>query len=451
MKNANFFIITLFFTLFSFFSLHAYYSYYPSAYFQNLKEEEEKGKWLLKLGLYDINYYPIRSPFKGIFEKDHNSISPVVSNLELEYSIKRNMGLYFDASLGMINNKRWKSENDLFVKISNGVTYYILPHHKFDPYLRVGAGYHKFKGYIERELKIEDGKYLQTSRDYFLLLDGGVGMNIWMAPNFGINFNTTYNHIFESRAEDYLNFWKHNLGFVFRFGNEQINNENQEEEIDRSQEYYGIQDHSYFPIIEKRGRVEEKICCQTQKEKEKKDNKNNNKKDSDDNNKSLNKDSDNDEVLDQEDLCPNQTGLRKFKGCPDTDQDNIPDNEDDCPKKFGKKENKGCPDIFFRPISFGIKKFTLTPLHLRIIGDIADVITNYFPKSKFYVDGYTDSNGKPRYNKMLAMRRANAVLKALIEKGIDPNKLEARGLTDGGKNSKNKKGKRVVEIVMKKY
>ncbi|MDA0177054.1 hypothetical protein C7H62_0164 [Mesoflavibacter sp. HG96] len=53
-------------------------------------------------------------------------------------------------------------------------------------------------------------------------------------------------------------------------------------------------------------------------------------------------DSDNDGIVNQEDLCPNVFGLAKFKGCPDTDNDGIPDKEDNCPDTPG--EFNGCPD-----------------------------------------------------------------------------------------------------------
>jgi type IX secretion system PorP/SprF family membrane protein len=66
------------------------------------------------------------------------------------------------------------------------------------------------------------------------------------------------------------------------------------------------------------------------------------------------KDSDNDGVLDNEDKCPNEPGLRIKNGCPpeekkeptqkpDRDKDGIMDDEDDCPTVPGVKENAGCP------------------------------------------------------------------------------------------------------------
>jgi len=41
--------------------------------------------------------------------------------------------------------------------------------------------------------------------------------------------------------------------------------------------------------------------------------------------------------------------------------------------------------------------------------------------------GYTDSTGKPEYNKQLSKRRAQAVVDYLVSTGVDPNKLRAIG------------------------
>jgi hypothetical protein len=55
-------------------------------------------------------------------------------------------------------------------------------------------------------------------------------------------------------------------------------------------------------------------------------------------------DSDNDNVPDEEDDCPNIPGLVATKGCPDTDGDGIPDHLDACPTVAGTALHKGCPD-----------------------------------------------------------------------------------------------------------
>jgi hypothetical protein len=55
-------------------------------------------------------------------------------------------------------------------------------------------------------------------------------------------------------------------------------------------------------------------------------------------------DSDNDNIPDSEDECPNIPGPAATKGCPDSDGDGIPDHLDDCPTVSGIPLFKGCPD-----------------------------------------------------------------------------------------------------------
>jgi len=56
-------------------------------------------------------------------------------------------------------------------------------------------------------------------------------------------------------------------------------------------------------------------------------------------------DGDNDGVIDSEDLCPNQSGTVKYRGCPipDTDNDGVNDDNDKCPNIVGTIKYNGCP------------------------------------------------------------------------------------------------------------
>ena len=55
-------------------------------------------------------------------------------------------------------------------------------------------------------------------------------------------------------------------------------------------------------------------------------------------------DRDGDGIPDKEDLCPTVKGLAQFHGCPDSDGDGIPDKEDECPYVAGLIQFHGCPD-----------------------------------------------------------------------------------------------------------
>lgn len=55
-------------------------------------------------------------------------------------------------------------------------------------------------------------------------------------------------------------------------------------------------------------------------------------------------DRDGDGIIDKEDSCPDVRGLAKYHGCPDSDGDGIIDSKDDCPYVAGLPQFNGCPD-----------------------------------------------------------------------------------------------------------
>jgi len=56
------------------------------------------------------------------------------------------------------------------------------------------------------------------------------------------------------------------------------------------------------------------------------------------------KDTDGDDVIDKDDLCPDVFGRVSLAGCPDKDNDGIADKDDACPDVYGSPDYKGCPD-----------------------------------------------------------------------------------------------------------
>jgi len=116
-------------------------------------------------------------------------------------------------------------------------------------------------------------------------------------------------------------------------------------------------------------------------------------------------DSDNDGVVDGVDRCPNT----------------IPDAEVDqfgCAKKDQVVELKG--------VHFAFDKAELHP-DSRVILDRAVLAFEGQPGMTVEVAGHTDSVGSEDYNQGLSERRAQEVVRYLVDRGVDPSRLEARG------------------------
>ncbi len=81
---------------------------------------------------------------------------------------------------------------------------------------------------------------------------------------------------------------------------------------------------------------------------------------------------------------------------------------------------------FERIILFDFDKATLRPEALPIIDELAELLKRY-PRIRLEVQGHTDNIGTPEYNQRLSEARAQAVVDALVERGIDRRRLRPRG------------------------
>jgi len=86
--------------------------------------------------------------------------------------------------------------------------------------------------------------------------------------------------------------------------------------------------------------------------------------------------------------------------------------------------------ITLEPIYFDFDKATIKSVSYPILDQVVKVMTDR-PNMRVRVEGHTDSKGSDAYNQRLSQRRAEAVVKYLIGKGIDPSRLEAVGFGEG--------------------
>ena len=141
-------------------------------------------------------------------------------------------------------------------------------------------------------------------------------------------------------------------------------------------------------------------------------------------------DSDGDGVIDDADKCPGTPpGVPvDSSGCPpDSDGDGVPDYLDQCPNTpVGATVNEvGCwslkATMLFDTNSSYIKK-EADPLLDEVV-----TILEKNPQIKVEIQGYADNTGTPQYNQWLSERRAKRVMDYLVSKGINPERLQAKG------------------------
>lgn len=154
-------------------------------------------------------------------------------------------------------------------------------------------------------------------------------------------------------------------------------------------------------------------------------------------------DADQDGLPDYKDECPLVPGPIENKGCPiikDSDNDGIFDHQDLCPLKPGPKENKGCPELkeqkdrsiikyingLAANVYFDTAKFSLRADSKIILDRIAKLMIE-IPEVNFKIEGHTDNRDKVKYNLYLSQKRADAVRKYLIKKGINSKRLTFNG------------------------
>jgi outer membrane protein OmpA-like peptidoglycan-associated protein len=153
-------------------------------------------------------------------------------------------------------------------------------------------------------------------------------------------------------------------------------------------------------------------------------------------------DTDKDGIEDAKDRCPTEPGIPELQGCPpkDTDGDTLPDHRDNCPTEPGPVENQGCPvqqkqlveiqqdriEIKDK-VYFDTNQATIQRRSFKLLEQVAKVILEHPELEKVWIEGHTDESGGLEHNRQLSQRRADAVRTYLINKGVAPERLEARG------------------------
>jgi outer membrane protein OmpA-like peptidoglycan-associated protein len=76
---------------------------------------------------------------------------------------------------------------------------------------------------------------------------------------------------------------------------------------------------------------------------------------------------------------------------------------------------------------FNLNSDVLRPQAVEELASIGDILAKY-PQNHIEVKGFTDATGKPAYNEALSLRRAEAVRKVLVERGVKEAQVLAIGM-----------------------
>ena len=128
-------------------------------------------------------------------------------------------------------------------------------------------------------------------------------------------------------------------------------------------------------------------------------------------------------------------------GCPDLDRDGdgVPDRIDNCPDEPGPVENQGCPEEqqvviedeqleILDKIYFNLNSAQLQRRSHDLLDNVAAVLNAHPEISMIRVEGHTDETGPSAYNMRLSQRRAESVVRYLIDEGrVSGDRLIAQG------------------------
>ncbi len=160
----------------------------------------------------------------------------------------------------------------------------------------------------------------------------------------------------------------------------------------------------------------------------------------------------------------------------DRDHDGIPDKEDLCPDEPGFISNGGCPvvvkkdtsaasetietisgrlNLLARNINFELNSYIINTSSYTTLDSIGTLL-NAYPKMNVEIAGFTDSIGTNDHNLKLSRQRAHAVLKYLLSKGVNKERLSAIGYgesrpIDTNNTEEGRALNRRVEFTISKY
>jgi outer membrane protein OmpA-like peptidoglycan-associated protein len=156
-------------------------------------------------------------------------------------------------------------------------------------------------------------------------------------------------------------------------------------------------------------------------------------------------DTDGDGLVDKVDACPEIRGVAsphpEENGCPpDSDGDTIRDDKDACPREKGVADpdpkKHGCPTLvrvtegkieILQQVQFKTGKDEILVASDELLQQVAAVLREHAEIQRVLVEGHTDNVGMKLQNQKLSERRAASVVKWLVARGVQSDRLQSKG------------------------
>ncbi|MEO9570693.1 MAG: OmpA family protein [Polaribacter sp.] len=430
----------------------------------NVNAQDENNPWAVGFGVNVVDFYggnDFVDQLKDLIGNKDWNILPSISRISAEKYIDKGISVQLAGSINKIENYAALDDSDFLYWSLDAIAKYDLNNligdtsQWFDPFVYLG------------------GSYVSVDSRGEGMAHVGAGFNTWFNENLGLNFQTGTKVGFSDNIKSH---YQTSLGLVIKFGGKDTDGDGVYDKDDACPEVAGLKEFNGCPDADGDGVKDSDDACPNVAGLA-----------------AMNgcPDSDGDGVADKDDMCPNSKGTKANKGCPDSDGDGVVDKHDKCATVAGPAANAGCPwpdtdgdgvldkddkcptvagvaseggcpekviseeaveAIAFtaKSILFNTGRSSFKPGVTKQLNAIVEVM-NKFPKATFAIGGHTDSVGGTATNQSISEKRANAVKKYLVKKGVDASRLEAKGFgestpVDSNKTRAGRANNRRVEI-----
>ncbi len=412
----------------------------------NVHAQDSDNQWAFSFGLNSVDIRGNKS-LKNIGKDylgtgDWNTLLPSINRIAVAKYLEKGFSLELAGSFNKIDKKDVHSDGsgDMFYAFDANVRY--------DLNSLIGKVFGSSPSWLDSYIYSGFGA-ASLGRKESIKFNGGFGANVWFNENLGLNLQSGGSRHLTGQVPDYF---QHSVSLVFKFGGKDTDGDGVYDKDDSCPDVAGLVAFNGCPDTDGDGVQDSKDACPNVAGLA-----------------ALNgcPDADGDGIADKDDMCPNEKGSSANRGCPDSDGDGVVNKDDKCPNVAGPTDNGGCPwpdtdgdgvldkndncvneagpasnngcpepvitEAAMKTINMEAKSILFntnrTSFKKGVASDLDAIVAvmNEFPKATFAIGGHTDSVGKADMNAKLSQKRADAVVKYFVSKGIDASRLSSKG------------------------